>query len=84
MILDAGHLLPVDPFLLVTIEHAFIFRLTVESFEYYTMLEEDKRRYSWGKIVILMLKKMMLLDDERVSNTILCNIIFSFLACFLS
>ena len=39
----------------------------MESFEYYTMLEEDKRRFSWGKIVILMLKKMMLLDDERVS-----------------
>ena len=47
----------------------FFLRLTVESFEYYTMLEEDKRRLSWGKIVILMLKKMMLLDDERVSLT---------------
>ncbi|KAL5248280.1 hypothetical protein ACHWQZ_G017457 [Mnemiopsis leidyi] len=43
----------------------YLHRLTVESFEYYTMLEEDKRRLSWGKIVILMLKKMMLLDDER-------------------
>lgn len=43
----------------------YLHRLTVESLEYYIMLEEPLSRGSWAKIVRLLLKKMILLDDER-------------------
>ena len=42
-------------------------RLTLDTFNYYTTIEADSRRVSCAKVVILMLKKMMLLDDDRVS-----------------
>ena len=47
----------------------YLHKLTIESFEFFLMLEEaDRRGECWSDIVKLLLKKMALLDDTRVSH----------------
>jgi len=48
----------------------FLFsRITNESFEYFHHLESASHRKAWTSVLVLILTKLLQLDDDRVSLT---------------
>ncbi len=46
--------------------HAFVFRLTRDSLEYYLTLQSESHRDAWTNVLVLLLTKLLRLNEERV------------------
>ena len=46
--------------------HMFPYRITNEAFEYFHHLESASHRKAWTSVIVLILTKLMKLDDQRV------------------